>query len=213
MGRHWYDDGKLLHKQHTFSDFAACARHLVAEGWTTARPAGRPRAARAGGLLIGAVANQYPDLFGGLVADVPFVDALTSMLDASLPADRDRVRRVGRPRATRRPTTTSPATRRTRTSRPSTTRRSWRPRPSTTPGCSTSRRPSGSPACGPRATGTARLPAQDRDVGRSRRGLGPLPGLARPGVHQRLGPRPDGPGERSPAADPRLPRVRLRTQP
>ena len=84
MGRHWYDDGKLLHKQHTFSDFAACARHLVAEGWTT-HDRLVAEGGSAGGLLIGAVANQYPDLFGGLVADVPFVDALTSMLDASLP--------------------------------------------------------------------------------------------------------------------------------
>jgi len=84
MGRHWYDDGKMQHKRHTFSDFAACARHLVATGWTTHdRIVGE--GGSAGGLLIGAVANEYPDLFGGLVADVPFVDALTSMLDASLP--------------------------------------------------------------------------------------------------------------------------------
>jgi oligopeptidase B len=84
MGRRWYDDGKLEHKRHTFSDFAACARHLVETGWTTHdRLVGE--GGSAGGLLIGAVANEYPDLFAGLVADVPFVDALTSMLDASLP--------------------------------------------------------------------------------------------------------------------------------
>ncbi|HET7431008.1 MAG TPA: S9 family peptidase [Nocardioides sp.] len=84
MGRRWYDDGKLLHKRNTFSDFAACARHLVETGWTTHdRLVGE--GGSAGGLLIGAVANEYPDLFAGLVADVPFVDALTSMLDASLP--------------------------------------------------------------------------------------------------------------------------------
>jgi oligopeptidase B len=84
MGRHWYDDGKMLHKRHTFSDFAACARHLVETGWTTHdRIVGE--GGSAGGLLIGAVANDHPELFGGLVADVPFVDALTSMLDASLP--------------------------------------------------------------------------------------------------------------------------------
>ncbi|MDO9458439.1 S9 family peptidase [Nocardioides sp.] len=84
MGRRWYDDGKLEHKQHTFDDFVACARHLVAEGWTTAdRLVGE--GGSAGGLLIGAVANQAPDAFGGLVAQVPFVDPLTSMLDASLP--------------------------------------------------------------------------------------------------------------------------------
>jgi oligopeptidase B len=84
MGRHWYDDGKLLHKRNTFSDFAACARHLVETGWTTPDHL-VAEGGSAGGLLIGAVANDYPELFGGLVADVPFVDALTSMLDASLP--------------------------------------------------------------------------------------------------------------------------------
>ncbi|MGC4112501.1 MAG: S9 family peptidase [Nocardioides sp.] len=84
MGRRWYDDGKLLHKRNTFSDYAACARHLVDTGWTTPeRLVGE--GGSAGGLLIGVVANEYPDLFGGLVAEVPFVDALTSMLDASLP--------------------------------------------------------------------------------------------------------------------------------
>jgi oligopeptidase B len=84
MGRRWYDDGKLLHKRNTFSDFAACARHLVETGWTTHDHL-VAEGGSAGGLLIGAVANDYPELFGGLVADVPFVDPLTSMLDASLP--------------------------------------------------------------------------------------------------------------------------------
>jgi oligopeptidase B len=84
MGRRWYDEGKLFHKQNTFSDFAACARHLIATGWTTP---GRlvAEGASAGGLLVGAVANQAPQLFGGIVAGVPFVDALTTMLDATLP--------------------------------------------------------------------------------------------------------------------------------
>jgi oligopeptidase B len=84
MGRRWYDGGKMLAKQHTFSDFIACARHLVDTGW--ARPETLvAEGASAGGLLVGAVANQAPDLFGGIVAGVPFVDTLTSMLDASLP--------------------------------------------------------------------------------------------------------------------------------
>ena len=84
MGRHWYDDGKLAHKQHTFDDFVAAARHLVTEGWTTHdRIVGE--GASAGGLLAGAVANQAPDDFAGIVAGVPFVDPLTSMLDSSLP--------------------------------------------------------------------------------------------------------------------------------
>jgi oligopeptidase B len=84
MGRRWYDDGRLQHKRHTFSDFAAAARHLVSTGWTTHEGL-VGEGASAGGLLIGVVANEHPDLFGGLVAEVPFVDALTSMLDASLP--------------------------------------------------------------------------------------------------------------------------------
>jgi oligopeptidase B len=84
MGRHWYDDGKMLHKTNTFTDFVACAEHLVAQGWTTA---GRliARGGSAGGLLMGAVANIAPQDFGGIVAQVPFVDALTSILDPSLP--------------------------------------------------------------------------------------------------------------------------------
>ncbi|WP_340538780.1 S9 family peptidase [Nocardioides sp. GXZ039] len=84
MGRRWYDTGKLDQKQHTFDDFAAAARYLVQEGWTTPELI-VGEGASAGGLLIGAVANQAPEAFGGLVAGVPFVDALTTMLDASLP--------------------------------------------------------------------------------------------------------------------------------
>ena len=84
MGRHWYDTGKLATKQHTFDDFVAVARHLVAEGWTTHdRIVGE--GASAGGLLAGAVANQAPEAFAGIIAGVPFVDPLTSMLDSSLP--------------------------------------------------------------------------------------------------------------------------------
>jgi oligopeptidase B len=84
MGRRWYDEGKLFHKQNTFSDFAACARHLIATGWTTPERL-VAEGASAGGLLVGAVANQAPQLFAGIVAGVPFVDALTTMLDATLP--------------------------------------------------------------------------------------------------------------------------------
>ncbi len=84
MGRHWYDDGKMLAKQHTFSDFIACGRHLVEAGWA-APDTLVAEGGSAGGLLMGAIANQAPDLFGGIVAGVPFVDPLTSMLDASLP--------------------------------------------------------------------------------------------------------------------------------
>lgn len=84
LGRHWYDDGKMLAKRNTFTDFVAAARHLVTSGWT--RP-GRivAQGGSAGGLLMGAVANLAPEAFGGIVAQVPFVDALTTILDPSLP--------------------------------------------------------------------------------------------------------------------------------
>ena len=84
LGRHWYDDGKKLHKKNTFTDFVACARHLVAEGWTTTDQL-IAEGGSAGGLLMGAVANIAPDAFAGIVAEVPFVDALTTILDPSLP--------------------------------------------------------------------------------------------------------------------------------
>ncbi|MFE9869830.1 S9 family peptidase [Micromonospora sp. NPDC005686] len=84
LGRRWYDEGKLLAKKNTFTDFVACARHLVKAGWTTSDRL-VARGASAGGLLMGAVANLAPDAFAGIVAQVPFVDALTSILDPSLP--------------------------------------------------------------------------------------------------------------------------------
>ncbi len=83
-GWRWYEDGKLLKKPNTFGDFLAAARHLIAEGYT-----GKGRivahGGSAGGLLMGAVANLAPDLFAGIIADVPFVDALSTMLDETLP--------------------------------------------------------------------------------------------------------------------------------
>jgi oligopeptidase B len=84
LGRPWYDHGKMLEKKNTFSDFVACARHLVTAGWTSP---GRlvARGGSAGGLLMGAVANLAPEAFAGIVAQVPFVDALNSILDPSLP--------------------------------------------------------------------------------------------------------------------------------
>ena len=84
MGRRWYDDGKMLRKTNSFTDFAACAEHLVREGWTTPSRL-VARGGSAGGLLMGAVANLAPQDFGGIVAEVPFVDPLTSILDPSLP--------------------------------------------------------------------------------------------------------------------------------
>lgn len=84
LGRRWYDDGKLLRKTNTFTDFVASAEHLVREGWTSPDRLSA-RGGSAGGLLMGAVANLRPDLFRAIVAEVPFVDCLTTILDESLP--------------------------------------------------------------------------------------------------------------------------------
>jgi oligopeptidase B len=84
LGRRWYDDGKMLNKVNTFADFIACARHVVKDSWTTPERL-IARGGSAGGLLMGAVANMAPEAFGGIVAQVPFVDALTSILDPTLP--------------------------------------------------------------------------------------------------------------------------------
>src|SRR5271157_231177 len=84
MGRAWYEDGRMEHKPNTFSDFIASARHLLDAG--IARPGALAgRGGSAGGLLIGAVANEAPELFRALVAEVPFVDCVTTMLDDELP--------------------------------------------------------------------------------------------------------------------------------
>jgi oligopeptidase B len=84
MGRHWYEDGKFAAKPNTFTDFVACARALVADG-LTAPDRLVARGGSAGGLLMGAVANLAPELFAAVVAEVPFVDCLTTILDDSLP--------------------------------------------------------------------------------------------------------------------------------
>ncbi|AWB82598.1 oligopeptidase B [Corynebacterium yudongzhengii] len=84
MGRNWYDDGKMLRKKNTFTDFIAVADDLVARGLTTPDQL-VAEGGSAGGMLIGAVANMAPEKFAGLLAVVPFVDALTSMLMPELP--------------------------------------------------------------------------------------------------------------------------------
>ncbi|MGO1594532.1 MAG: S9 family peptidase, partial [Ancrocorticia sp.] len=84
MGRAWYDEGKLLTKKNTFSDFVACGQWLIDNGWVASdRLAGEGRSA--GGLLIGAAINQAPDLFRAVHAGVPFVDTLTTILNPELP--------------------------------------------------------------------------------------------------------------------------------
>ena len=133
----------------TFDDFVACARHLVDDRLDDRRSRSSARARSAGGLLIGAVANQAPEPSPALVAGVPFVDTLTTMLDASLPLTVTEYDEWGNPGG--RPgglRLTSPAyAPYDNVDAQSTTRRSW-PRPrSTTPACSTSSRPSGWPGC------------------------------------------------------------------
>jgi oligopeptidase B len=83
-GRRWYKAGKLEHKTNTFRDFISVAEHLIAQGFTRK---GRivAQGGSAGGMLMGAVANMAPELFGGIIAEVPFVDVLTTMLDDTLP--------------------------------------------------------------------------------------------------------------------------------
>ena len=84
LGRQWYDDGKLMKKQNTFDDFIACAEFLISQAFT--KPDKLFAMGRsAGGLLIGAVSNLRPDLFKAMVAEVPFVDVVTTMLDATIP--------------------------------------------------------------------------------------------------------------------------------
>ena len=84
MGRQWYLDGKFLKKRNTFTDFIACAEHLIASS-VVAPDRLVARGGSAGGLLMGAVTNLRPDLFAGVVAEVPFVDVVNTMLDETLP--------------------------------------------------------------------------------------------------------------------------------
>ena len=84
MGRAWYDDGKLLNKKNTFSDFIDCAQFLV-KGKYTSRERLCASGGSAGGLLMGVVANECPDLFAAIIADVPWVDCVTTMFDESIP--------------------------------------------------------------------------------------------------------------------------------
>ncbi|MFC6357444.1 S9 family peptidase [Luethyella okanaganae] len=84
LGRLWYENGKKLHKRNTFTDFIDCATHLIDNGFTACDRL-VAEGGSAGGLLVGAVANMAPRHFSGILASVPFVDPLTSMLDPSLP--------------------------------------------------------------------------------------------------------------------------------
>ncbi|MGB0349525.1 MAG: S9 family peptidase, partial [Schleiferiaceae bacterium] len=84
MGRPWYENGKMFDKKNTFSDFINCAEALIEEGYATSETL-MAMGGSAGGLLMGAVVNERPDLFRGVIAAVPFVDVVTTMLDESIP--------------------------------------------------------------------------------------------------------------------------------
>ena len=84
LGRQWYEDGKLLKKKNTFTDFIDCSKFLIAEKYTSPLHL-YAEGGSAGGLLMGAIANMAPELYNGIIAQVPFVDVLTTMLDDTIP--------------------------------------------------------------------------------------------------------------------------------
>ena len=84
LGRQWYEDGKLLNKKNTFSDFIACSIHLIKERYTSSKHL-YAMGGSAGGLLMGVIINKAPELYNGIIAAVPFVDVITTMLDDSIP--------------------------------------------------------------------------------------------------------------------------------
>ncbi|WP_062055310.1 S9 family peptidase [Aquimarina longa] len=84
LGRSWYDEGKLLKKKNTFTDFIACSKFLIEQGYTSSDHL-YAMGGSAGGLLMGAIVNMAPELYNGVVASVPFVDVITTMLDDSIP--------------------------------------------------------------------------------------------------------------------------------
>ena len=100
MGRSWYDDGKLMKKRNTFTDFIACAEYLVEKKYTNP-PRLAIRRGSAGGLLMGAVTTMRPDLFGAVIAHVPFVDTLNTMLDPTLPLTINEYDEWGNPTASK----------------------------------------------------------------------------------------------------------------
>lgn len=97
MGRHWYEEGKMLKKKNTFTDFISCAEHLIAQNYTSP-PHLYAMGGSAGGLLMGAVINMKPELFKGVIANVPFVDVVTTMLDESIPLTTGEFQEWGNPK-------------------------------------------------------------------------------------------------------------------
>ena len=199
LGRSWYEQGKELHKRNTFTDFIACAEFLIEQGYTAADRLAA-QGGSAGGLLMGAVANLAPTTFRAMHAAVPFVDALTTILDPELPLTVTEWEEWGDPlhdpevyayMRSYSPyenvgdhdypailATTSLNDTRVFYVEPA----KWVAALRHT---ADRRRSEGPVGQGPPG------PAEDRDGGRSRRGQRPLPELARAGVRVRLDHRPD----------------------
>jgi oligopeptidase B len=97
MGRDWYDDGKMFNKKNTFNDYIDCAKYLVAEKYTSTSHL-YAMGGSAGGLLMGAVANMAPELFNGIIAQVPFVDVVSTMLDETIPLTTNEFDEWGNPK-------------------------------------------------------------------------------------------------------------------
>jgi len=97
MGRYWYEDGKLLKKKNTFTDFIACGEYLIDQKYTSKGHL-YGHGGSAGGLLMGAVANLAPGLWNGIIADVPFVDVVNTMLDESIPLTTNEFDEWGNPK-------------------------------------------------------------------------------------------------------------------
>lgn len=97
MGRDWYDDGKMFNKINTFNDFIDCAKYLIAEKYSST-PHLYAMGGSAGGLLMGAVANMAPEVFNGIVAQVPFVDVISTMLDETIPLTTNEFDEWGNPK-------------------------------------------------------------------------------------------------------------------
>ncbi|WP_051100123.1 S9 family peptidase [Dyadobacter beijingensis] len=97
MGRQWYEDGKMFKKKNTFNDFIDCAEHLIKENYTSKAHL-FAEGGSAGGLLMGAISNLRPDLWRGIIADVPFVDVVTTMLDESIPLTTNEFDEWGNPK-------------------------------------------------------------------------------------------------------------------
>jgi oligopeptidase B len=98
MGRQWYEDGKMFKKKNTFTDFIDCAEYLIEENYTKPEKL-FANGGSAGGLLMGAVVNMKPELFRGVIADVPFVDVVTTMLDESIPLTTNEFDEWGNPKS------------------------------------------------------------------------------------------------------------------